>query len=205
MSLSDNISAAEAARPAAQSRVGKQPVSVPAGVSVEASGGQLKVKGPKGLVVRPIPSGVDVLLEGGVAKVDATSCGRQSNQMQGLVRALLQAQVKGVTEGYKVALDLYGVGYRAELAAEKLTLLLGLSHPVVVDVPKDISVKIETIDEGGTKRPRIHLESVDNQLLGQFRSKVKSFRPPEPYKGKGVRVMGEKIREKAGKSGAKGR
>ncbi len=205
MSQSEQLNSAAGPLPKAQSRVGKQPVAVPRGVSIVAQGSELRVQGPKGVVLRPLPLGVTVAQEDGFARVDASSCGRQSNQMQGLVRALLQAQVKGVTEGYKVALDLYGVGYRAELASSKLTLLLGLSHPVVVEVPKDISVKIETVDEGGTKRPRIHLESVDNQLLGQFRSKVKSFRPPEPYKGKGVRIMGEKIREKAGKSGAKGR
>ena len=118
------------------------------------------------------------------------------------MRALIQNAVVGVSEGYKHSLDLYGVGYRAEIKGQELTLNLGLSHQVKYTVPEQVQVKIETIDDGGTKRPRVHLESYDKQILGRTSSRIKSFRPPEPYKGKGVRFTGERIRQKAGKAGA---
>jgi len=113
--------------------------------------------------------------------------------------------VEGVTKGYTLSLDLVGVGYRAELKGQQLTLALGLSHPVVMQLPAGIKARVETIDEGGTKKPRLHLESHDKELLGQIAAKIRSFRPPEPYKGKGVRYTDEKIRMKAGKAAAKGK
>lgn len=189
-----------------QSRIGKRPVSLPKGVEVSLSSESvLRVKGPKGELTRQVPELVEVVVEGDAARVDASRAGRDAARLQGLVYALLKNNVQGVSEGYKVALDLHGVGYRAELKGDSLSLALGLSHIVVVTVPVGIEVKIETIDEGGTKRPRIHLSSSDKEALGQFRSKIRALRPPEPYKGKGVRVVGERIREKAGKAGAKGK
>ena len=112
--------------------------------------------------------------------------------------------VKGVSAGYAMSLDLHGVGYRAELKGRELTLSLGLSHQVKFNLPEGINAKVEILDEGGTKRPRLHLDSANNELLGQTAARIRSFRPPEPYKGKGVRYTGEKIRMKAGKAGAKG-
>jgi len=102
-------------------------------------------------------------------------------------------------------MDLHGVGYRAELAGKSLTLALGLSHPVKVELPDGVTAKVEIIDEAGQKRPRLHLSSHDKELIGQTAARIRSFRPPEPYKGKGVRYLGEKVRQKAGKAAAKGK
>jgi large subunit ribosomal protein L6 len=143
----------------------------------------------------------DVIVEKKGEEIVVTPKSRKANQFQGLTRSILANAVHGVSEGFKTSLDLYGVGYRAELKGQTLNLSLGLSHVVEYDLPDGIKVKIETIDEGGLKRPRVHLESHDKSLLGQVASRIKSFRPPEPYKGKGVRFTGERIREKAGKAG----
>jgi large subunit ribosomal protein L6 len=112
--------------------------------------------------------------------------------------------VQGVSAGYAQSLDLYGVGYRAELKGKDLTLSLGLSHQVKYPLPASVNAKVEILDEGGTKRPRLHLDSCDKELLGQVAARIRSFRPPEPYKGKGVRYVGEKIKMKAGKAGKTG-
>jgi len=112
-------------------------------------------------------------------------------KFQGLTRALVANMVQGVATGYAVALDLYGVGYRAELKGKELTLSLGLSHQVKHVLPASVNARVETLDEGGVKRPRLHLDSCDKELLGQQAARIRSYRPPEPYKGKGVRYMGE--------------
>jgi large subunit ribosomal protein L6 len=111
--------------------------------------------------------------------------------------------VTGTAEGYNMSLDLVGVGYRAEVKGQQVTLALGLSHPVNYTLAKSVAARVETIDEGGIKRPRLHLSSYDKEALGQTAARIRSFRPPEPYKGKGVRYTGEKLREKAGKAGGK--
>ena len=132
------------------------------------------------------------------------NAGLEGPKFQGLTRALVANMVKGVSTGYAMSLDLHGVGYRAELKGRELTLSLGLSHQVKFNLPEGINAKVEILDEGGTKRPRLHLDAANNELLGQTAARIRSFRPPEPYKGKGVRYTGEKIRMKAGKAGAKG-
>jgi large subunit ribosomal protein L6 len=122
-------------------------------------------------------------------------------QFQGLARALVSNVIEGVSKGYDVALDLIGTGYRAELKGQDLTLALGLSHQVNFRLPESVKARVEIIDVGGTKKPRLHLSSYDKETLSQTASHIRSFRPPEPYKGKGVRFVDEKVREKAGKAG----
>ncbi len=188
-----------------QSRVGKRPITVPKGVELTFDASTVKAKGPKGSLERKLPPKVLLKQDGDVVTVGIVpNAGVQGPQFQGLTRALVANMVQGVASGYAVALDLHGVGYRAELKGTELTLSLGLSHQVTYPLPASVSARVETLDEGGTKRPRLHLDSCDKELLGQTAARIRSFRPPEPYKGKGVRYMGEKIRMKAGKAGAKG-
>jgi large subunit ribosomal protein L6 len=187
-----------------QSRNGKKPVTIPKGVTVAVDGGKLTVKGSKGEVVRTLrPEVVLEQKDGSVTVAPAQGSGKFGTQYQGLTRALLQNMVTGVSEGYKVSLDFRGVGYRAEFNNGILKMTVGLSHQPELPIPPVVSVKVEQIDMAGTKFPRVHLESVDKDLLGQVAAHIRSQRPPEPYKGKGVRYTGEKIREKAGKSGKK--
>jgi large subunit ribosomal protein L6 len=182
-----------------QSRVGKAPITIVKGVDVKIDGQSVTVKGPKGELTHHIHE--DVKVERSGEELVLIPKDRKANAFQGLSRALLANAVHGVSEGFKTSLDLYGVGYRAELKGTNLNLALGLSHQISFPLPTGIKVRIETIDEGGLKRPRVHLESHDKSLLGQVASRLKSFRPPKPYKGKGVRFTGERIREKAGKAG----
>ena len=188
-----------------QSRIGKRPIVVPAGVTATVKGMSVTVKGPKGSSERSFSDKVAVTLENGALLVKVlASAPLEGPRLQGLTWALLKNMVHGVSKGYALSLDLVGVGYRAELKGQSLTLALGLSHPVNLVLPNEIKARVETIDEGGTKKPRLHLESHDKELLGQIAAKIRSFRPPEPYKGKGVRFTGEKVRMKAGKAGGKG-
>jgi len=182
------------------SRTGKKPVAVPAGVTVTVANGKLSAKGPKGTVERALHADVDVIKEGTnlVVKAKASS-GDQGARVQGLTRALVQNAIQGVSAGYKVSLDLIGTGYRAEVKGQDLTLSLGYSHPVNYKMPVGVSAQVEIIDVGGTKKPRLHLSSSDKDLLGQTAARVRSFRPPEPYKGKGVKYANEFIFRKEGK------
>ena len=134
-----------------------------------------------------------------IAPVDGS--GRQGKQFQGLARALLAGMVEGASKGFALSLDLIGVGYRCEVKGQQLNLVLGLSHPVAFKLPDSVQARVEIIDEAGIKKPRLHLTSNDKMALGQTAARIRSFRPPEPYKGKGVRYTGEKVREKAGKAG----
>ena len=187
-----------------QSRIGKMPVEVPAGVNVTINGQLVAVKGPKGETSREFPAVVQVQQEGSVLRLAAKEgSGKEGTQYQGLSRALLNNMVTGVSAGFKTYLDLHGVGYRADVKGSDLTMSVGLSHQVKMTLPNSVKAKVETIDEGGTKRPRIHLESHDKEALGQVAARLRAKRPPEPYKGKGIRVAGERIRQKAGKAGGK--
>lgn len=188
-----------------QSRVGKRPIPLLKGVECSFDATSVRFKGPKGELKRTLPPLVELKKEGenlivGIKK----DAGIEGPKYQGLARALLANMAEGVAKGYAKALDLHGVGYRAELKGRELTLSLGLSHQVKYQLPAGLNAKVEILDEGGTKRPRLHLDSADKELLGQSAARIRSFRPPEPYKGKGVRYLGEKIRTKAGKAGAKG-
>lgn len=189
-----------------QSRIGKRPIAVPAGVTVSIKGTTVSFKGPKGQSERSFQPGIEIAHESGSIQVKPlATAGDDGPRLQGLAWALIRNMVEGVSKGYALSLDLHGTGYRAELAGQNLTLALGLSHTVKVTLPADVKGRVETIDEGGTKRPRLHLESHDKEVLGQVAAKIRSYRPPEPYKGKGIRYTGERIRQKAGKTGGKGK
>lgn len=191
---------------AKQSRTGKRPIAVPSGVTLSVAGNTVSLKGPKGSLSRELPDGIKVEQKGAEIVVSSKGTGLKTGaQYQGLTRALVANMVEGVAKGYATSMDLVGVGYRAEVAGQNLTLALGLSHQVKMALPKEIQAKVETIDEGGTKKPRLHLTSLDKELLGRIAAHIRSFRAPEPYKGKGVRYTGEAVRQKAGKAGAKGK
>jgi large subunit ribosomal protein L6 len=187
-----------------QSRVGKVPLTVPDGVEIKLNGRLVAVKGPEGKLERELPTDISIELKDKELRVlPAVGSGRRGKQYQGLGRALLANMLEGVSKGFDISLDLVGVGYRAEVKGTDLNLVLGLSHPVLYPLPSEVTARVETIDEGGMKKPRVHLHSHDKALLGQTAARIRSFRPPEPYKGKGVRYTGERVREKAGKAGGK--
>lgn len=185
-----------------QSRIGKRVLAVPAGVKVTINGSDVTVKGPKGESKKTFRPEVAVTQDAeGLHVTPVEGSGKAGTQFQGLTNALLGNMLEGTSKGFKRSLDFRGVGYRAELSGKTLTMSVGLSHKVVLPIPPEITAKVETIDGGGMKYPRLHLESIDKQILGQLASRVRSARPPEPYKGKGVRYTGEVIRQKAGKTG----
>jgi large subunit ribosomal protein L6 len=189
-----------------QSRTGKRPIAVPSSVQVSIQNRAVKVKGPKGELSCQLPEHVDIVQDGAAIRVSPKKgSGQQGIQSQGLARALVNNMVQGAAEGYKLSLDFRGVGYRATLKGQELEMVVGLSHNVTLQIPKGVELKVETRDEGGLKFPRVHMESADKDILGQFAARVRSVRPPEPYKGKGVRYTGERIREKAGKAGKAGK
>jgi len=188
-----------------QSRNGKKPVVVAEGVQVSISGEDITAKGPKGELTHALRPEVVVKQEEGVLTVrPAEGAGRAGIQYPGLTRAILRNMVEGVSNGYKRSLDFRGVGYRAEFKNNQLKMTVGLSHQPILDIPKVVAVKVETIDEAGTKFPRVHLESPDKEIIGRVAARIRQMRPPEPYNGKGVRYTGERIREKAGKAGKAG-
>lgn len=188
-----------------QSRNGKKPVEVAKGVQVSISGREITVKGPKGELKQTLrPEVVVTQDEGKLTVAPAPAAGKMGLQYQGLTRALLLNMVEGAATGYTKSLDFRGVGYRAEFKNDQLKMTVGLSHQPVLKIPKAVSVKVETVDEAGTKFPRVHLESPDKQLIGRIAARIRQVRPPEPYNGKGVRYTGERIREKAGKAGKAG-
>jgi len=183
------------------SRIGKAPVAIPAGVEVNVGDGAVKVKGPKGELVQAFDAeAVSVKVEDGNVICERNSELKDHRAKHGLYRSLINNMVEGVTNGYKKELELVGVGYRASSQGQNLELVLGFSHNVVIQLPSEI--KVATQSERG-KNPLITLESHDKQLIGQVCAKIRSLRPPEPYKGKGIRFRGEQIRRKAGKSAAK--
>lgn len=177
------------------SRVGKQPVSLPKGVSFAQQGDVVTVKGPKGSLSRTF-QGVAFAVDGAVVRVEPADSTPSSKALHGLGRALLRNMVVGVSEGFKRELDVKGVGFRAELAGQKLTLSIGFSHPVVFQLPAGVSGKVEN-------QTHLVLESNDKELIGEVAARIRGLRPPEPYKGKGVQYTGEVVRRKAGKSGGK--
>ena len=179
------------------SRVGKRPIELPKGVTATVSGKNIEVKGPKGSLVKPITDTVAIKAEGGKLHVSSSAPGRDASRLQGLVRAIVAAAVKGVAEGYEKILELKGTGYRVELKGTTLNFALGYSHPVVYPLPKGITAAIPA-DSKGTV---LVLTGADKELIGQTAAKIRDFRPPEPYGGKGVRYRGERVREKAGKAG----
>jgi large subunit ribosomal protein L6 len=176
------------------SRIGRKPVPLPKGVTLVQKEGTFGVKGPKGELSKHLPAGITVKVDGPNLTVHRADDSAGNRSKHGLIRAHLANMVKGVTEGWARELEINGVGYRAEVSGDKLTMALGYSHPVVFPLPKGVSAKVE--------KNRIMLTSSDRDILGQTAAKVRELRPPEPYKGKGVKYVEEVIKRKAGKAGA---
>jgi len=179
------------------SRIGKAIITIPAGVTVSEKDGVVTVKGPKGELTQELTDGITLEQEDGVLTFSRPSDSKQHRALHGLYRALINNMIIGTAEGFTKKLELVGVGYRASHSGQKLELALGFSHGIVLELPKE--VVIDTLTEKG-KNPIITLTSHDKQLLGMVSAKIRSFRKPEPYKGKGVRFVGENVRRKAGKS-----
>lgn len=179
------------------SRIGKAPIEIPAGVTVDVKDNIVKVKGPKGELEQEIKAGISVKVEDGQVVLERSSEEKFEKSIHGLSRALINNMVIGVAEGYVKELELVGVGYRASNQGQLLELSLGFSHNIYLELPAE--VKITTKSERN-QNPLITLESCDKQLIGQVAAKIRSFRKPEPYKGKGIRFKGEHIRRKAGKA-----
>lgn len=178
------------------SRIGKNPVAIVAGVTVEVNGNVVTVKGKKGQLTQEF-SDVSVKIEEGQVIVERSSDHKDERSKHGLYRSLINNMIIGVSEGFTKELELVGVGYRASNQGQKLDIALGFSHNIVLEVVPEVTV--ETVSEKG-KNPIIKLASHDKQLLGQVAAKIRGFRKPEPYKGKGVKFVGEILRRKAGKS-----
>ena len=179
------------------SRIGKSPITVPAGVSIQVKDNVVTVKGPKGELSQEVNPEITVNVEEGVIELTRPSDAREHRSLHGLYRALINNMVVGVSEGYKKEMELVGVGYRATSTGQVLELALGFSHAIYIKMPKEIKVEAKT---ERNKNPLIILESADKQLLGQVCAKIRSLRKPEPYKGKGIKFVGEIIRRKSGKS-----
>jgi large subunit ribosomal protein L6 len=182
------------------SRIGKSPVTVPSGIDVKIDGNVITVKGPKGELTQKFDSCVSISKEENELVFTRATESPDHRAKHGLYRALVANMIEGVSEGYKKVLEIIGVGYRAQTEGQILTLAVGYSHPILIELPKEIKVTAET-PKG--KPPFVTLESHDKQLIGQVAAKIRSFRKPEPYKGKGIRFQGEQIRRKAGKSAGK--
>jgi len=178
------------------SRIGKNPVAIPEGVTVEVNGSVVTVKGKLGELTQDI-NGISAKVEEGNVIVDRPSESKDHKAKHGLYRALIFNMIEGVSKGWTKELELVGVGYRASNQGQKLDLAVGFSHNIVLDIAPE--VKVETVSEKG-KNPIVKLTSHDKQLVGQVAAKIRAFRKPEPYKGKGIKFVGEHIRRKAGKS-----
>ncbi len=183
------------------SRIGKKPVEVPGGVNISVSADNtITVKGPKGELKQTLDRDIKIEVKDGHVELLRPTDQIRHRALHGLYRALISNMVKGVTEGYKRQLELIGVGFKASNQGNLLDLSLGYSHNIIFEVPKEL--KVATAQEKG-ETPKISLEGIDKQLLGQVAAKIRSLRKPEPYKGKGVRYVGEVVRKKAGKAAGK--
>jgi large subunit ribosomal protein L6 len=176
------------------SRIGKKPIAVPDGVSVEQKELVIHVKGPKGSLSERIPEGIRVEIGDGQVRFQRSGDRKQIRALHGLARALVANMVKGVSESFFKELEIQGVGYRAESDGKKLTLQLGFSHPVEMLIPEGLKVSVE-------RAVALRIEGISRQQVGQFAAEIRAVRPPEPYKGKGVRYVGEHVRRKVGKAG----
>jgi len=177
------------------SRIGRLPVTIPAGVQVNIDGSEVHVKGPKGELKRSFSPLVSLSMEGNQLVVQRGSDEPTARALHGTTRALIQNMVPGVSTGFTTVLEIEGVGYRAEMDGQNLVLYVGYSHPVVVEPPAGIAFDVDT------KTRQIKVMGFDKEQLGQLCANIRKIRPPEPYKGKGIHYLGEKIRRKAGKSG----
>ncbi|MCB1111370.1 MAG: 50S ribosomal protein L6 [Chlamydiales bacterium] len=179
------------------SRKGKLPIPMPKGVEVSVKGTEVSAKGPKGSLSVSVRKDVDITIENGILTVAMTSNKKDTKAFHGLYRSLISNMVHGVSEGFTKTLDMIGVGYRASVKGNNVDLNVGLSHPMLLPIPEGIEVKVE-------KNTKIIITGADKQKVGQFAADIRSVRPPEPYKGKGIRYTDEYVRRKAGKSAAKG-
>jgi len=178
------------------SRIGKKPVTVPAGVTVNVAGHTIAVKGPKGELSRSLHPDMAVSVDGGQVTVARPSDEKRHKALHGLTRTLVANMVEGVTAGYQKVLELQGVGYRAEPKPYGINLIVGLSHQVAFKAPEGIKITVEN-------NTVVRVQGANKELVGQVAAEIRQVRPPEPYKGKGVRYQGEQVRRKAGKTGAK--
>jgi large subunit ribosomal protein L6 len=178
------------------SRIGRLPISVVPGVEVTAEPSAVAVKGPKGTIRHDLPAGITAAVEGGQVLVKRRDDTKEQRALHGLVRALLANAVVGVTQGFKKDLEIQGVGYRAQVAGTAVQFSLGYTHPIEFPVPEGIQIAVE-------RQTRIQVTGIDKQRVGQVAAKIRALRPPDVYKGKGIRYVGEFVRKKAGKTGAK--
>ena len=183
------------------SRIGKQPITVASGVTITISpSNEITVKGPKGTLTQQVDRDIKVEVKDGLLEVTRPTDQIRHRAMHGLYRSLIANMVEGVTNGFKRNLELVGVGYRATVTGQQIDLALGYSHNIILDLPTEVKATA-TAEKG--QNPKIFLESIDKQLIGQVAAKLRSLRKPEPYKGKGVRYAGEQVRRKAGKAAGK--
>jgi large subunit ribosomal protein L6 len=177
------------------SRIGRQPIAVPSGVEVDVDGQRVRVHGPRGELQRELPAEVSVVVDGTSVRVERRDDSRRARAMHGLARTLVANMVQGVAQGYEKTLEIVGTGYRAQArGSEELELALGFSHPVVVRAPEGIAFATPT-------QQRVVVSGIDKELVGQVAANIRRIRKPEPYKGKGVRYLGERVIRKAGKAG----
>lgn len=182
------------------SRIGKNPITIPSGVEVKIDGNLVTVKGSKGELKQELDACISFSLENGIITLTRESDAPDHRSKHGLYRALINNMIVGVSEGFKKEMEVVGVGYRANANGQVLELSVGYSHPIQLEVPKEVKMSTEAVKG---QPPLIVLESHDKQLIGQVAAKIRSFRKPEPYKGKGIKFKGEQIRRKAGKSAGK--
>jgi len=179
------------------SRIGRAPIQVPNSVNVTLNGDAVSVKGPKGQMAHEVPPGITVRQEGTELLVERESDNRTHRSLHGLTRTLVNNMVVGVSDGFEKRLEIIGTGYRAQQSGNGLSISVGYSHPVVFMPPDGITLAMDG--------PRVVVSGIDKQLVGEIAAKIRRIRPPEPYKGKGIRYMGEQVRRKAGKAGSKKR
>jgi large subunit ribosomal protein L6 len=175
------------------SRIGKLPVTIPAGVKVAVDASAVRLEGPKGKLQAAVPAGLTIKVDGNLLRVERQGEDRRVRALHGLTRKLIANMTQGVSQGFSRVLDINGVGYRAEVKGQDLHIALGFSHPVVFNLPQGVSATVE-------RQVIITLSGADRQVLGETAAKIRSFRPPEPYKGKGIKYREEVIRRKAGKA-----
>ncbi len=178
------------------SRIGRRPIELPQGVELRLDGHHVAVKGPKGALERDLSASMQVIVEGNVIRVERPDDSRESRSLHGLTRTLIANMVEGVSTGFEKALELQGVGYRAAKSGQKLVLTVGYSHPVEMTPPEGITVEVPA-------PASVLVRGANKEHVGEFAAKIRGVRPPEPYKGKGVRYRGERVRRKVGKTGKK--
>jgi large subunit ribosomal protein L6 len=177
------------------SRIGKSPITVPQGVEVRQAGAAVEVKGPKGQLEQRLPAGISLEIAAGLVHVKRKGDAKAMRSLHGLIRTLIANMVLGVTKGFEKELEIVGIGYRAAVQGKNLQLSLGYSHPVVYPIPQGIELAVD-------KQTRITVKGIDKQKVGQVAAEIRGFKKPEPYKGKGIRYIGEEVRKKAGKAKA---